>query len=86
MLVANKYYIRNISLNYYNTSSNTSQQSLVSSSLINAVGLDYHYKHKKIYWTDVTNDVHTISRMDFNGSNIEVSVTHHFVLTPAIGL
>lgn len=58
----------------YNKTVNGSVQSLISKNLTNAVGLDYDWKDQKIYWSDVTSDKGVISRMDFNGSNVEVII------------
>jgi len=45
MLIANKYYIRNMSLD-------NTQSRLVAYGLENAVSLDYDYKEKYVYFTD----------------------------------
>jgi len=72
-MVANRYYIRNISM-YGSAEDNSTlpRITLITKDLTNAVGLDYDYQEQKIYWSDVTNDIHKISRMDFNGGGIEV--------------
>lgn len=73
MIVTNRYYLRNVSMDYNST------QTLISKNLTNAVGLDYDWRDQKIYWTDVSSDKTAISRMDFNGSNIEVHVVLFFI-------
>lgn len=73
MLVANRYYIRKLSLQI-DSNVNRSVQSLLAHNLLNAVGLDYDWLEQKIYWTDVTTEQQKISRMDFNGENMEVSI------------
>lgn len=70
--MANRYYIRNVSLDV--NISQTSQK-LISKNLTNAVGLDYDWREKKIYWSDVTNSEHSISRMNFDGSGVQVSIS-----------
>lgn len=73
LLVANRYYIRKLSLQI-DSNVNRSVQSLLAHNLLNAVGLDYDWLEQKIYWTDVTTEQQKISRMDFNGENMEVSI------------
>ena len=73
MLVANRYYIRNLTLLTY-PPLDRANQSLVASSMINAVGLDYDWKNQMIYWTAVTDDQHNISRMPFNASYQKVKL------------
>ncbi|XP_033629378.1 low-density lipoprotein receptor-related protein 1-like isoform X2 [Asterias rubens] len=73
ILFANRYYIRSVDLygNNYN---------LVQAQLTNAVALDFDVQDRKVYWSDVTQQDSTISRMDINGSNTEV--LHLGVLNP----
>ena len=65
ILFANRYYIRSLDLygNNYN---------LVQAQLTNAVALDFDCQERKVYWSDVTQQDSTISRMDINGSGTEV--------------
>lgn len=72
MLVANRYYIRNLTLNTY-PPKNQSKQALVAGTMVNAVGLDYDWRTQKIFWNDVTDDQHSISYMNFDGSNKTVN-------------
>lgn len=80
LLVANRYYIRNLTLQTY-PPSNRSKQTLVDQSMTNAVGLDYDWSNQMLYWTDVTDDKHEISRMSFNGSNKEVRPTYLLLIS-----
>ena len=70
LLVANRYYIRNISL-----ASSEFSQTLVTRNLVNAVGLDYDWKEQMIYWADVTSEEHNISRMYMNGTGKQVCMS-----------
>ena len=65
LLVSNRYYIRNISLD-------GNQISLVASDLINAVALDYDWAERRIYWSDVTSQNSSIQRMHDDGTHKEV--------------
>lgn len=75
LLVANRYYIRNLSLTI-NPTTNQSDQTLVSKNMTNAVGLDYDWREQTMYWTDVTGDHHDISRTALSGRGPH-KVTHH---------
>ena len=47
---------------------------LVQAQLTNAVALAFDVQDRKVYWSDVTQQDSTISRMDINGSNTEVKM------------
>ena len=49
--------------------------SIISSTLVNAVAVDYHWDEQMIYWSDVTNLGSNITRMHFNGDGHEVGDT-----------
>ena len=66
LLVSNRYYIRNISLD-------GDSVVLLAQRLNNAVALDFDWKERKIYWSDVTSNGSFISRMDDTGENKQVT-------------
>ncbi|XP_059139258.1 prolow-density lipoprotein receptor-related protein 1-like [Physella acuta] len=59
LLVSNRYYLRLISTNRNNVSTFTSE-------LKNSVAVDYDWKEQMVYWSDITNDRSSISRMGVN--------------------
>ncbi|ENN83472.1 hypothetical protein YQE_00170, partial [Dendroctonus ponderosae] len=60
LLFANRIDIRQMSLS-------TSKYSLIAKGLHNAISLDYHYKQKLLFWSDVSTD--KIKRSTLNGTN-----------------
>ncbi|XP_038049226.1 prolow-density lipoprotein receptor-related protein 1-like [Patiria miniata] len=74
VLFSNRYYIRSVDLlgaNY----------ELKATQLTNAVALDFDNQDQMIYWSDVTHQDSTISRMHLNGSG-EAEVLHLGVRNP----
>ena len=65
LLVSNRYYIRNITLN-------GSVVDLLAADLQNAVALDFDWQEQYIYWSDVMSSGSNISRMRFNGTGRQV--------------
>ena len=61
LLIANQYYIRNVSLN-------GGEAMVLKLNLTNAVALDFDWAEKMIYWSDVTSSLSKIIRMHENGS------------------
>ena len=66
LLLSNRYYIRNVTLN-------GSTINLVAKDLDNAVALDFDWLERRIYWSDVTSTGSNISRMFENGTQREVT-------------
>ncbi|XP_022111824.1 prolow-density lipoprotein receptor-related protein 1-like [Acanthaster planci] len=62
---SNRYYIRSVDLGGAN-------YRLVTRELTNAVALDFDYEEDRIYWTEVTHQNSTISRMFLNGTGPEI--------------
>jgi integrin beta 2 len=65
ILVSNRYYIRNITIDGSNVY-------LHAQNLNRAVALDFDWKEKRIYWSDITTSNSNISRMFLNGSDSKV--------------
>ncbi|CAL1537092.1 unnamed protein product [Lymnaea stagnalis] len=59
LLVSNRYYLRLIGTTKNNVTTFTSE-------LKNSVAVDYDWKDQMVYWSDITNDRSSISRMGFN--------------------
>ncbi|XP_063218358.1 prolow-density lipoprotein receptor-related protein 1 [Bacillus rossius redtenbacheri] len=78
LIVTNRYYIRELSLNGHS--------SLLVHNLTNAVALDYDWLHRCIYWTDVTTLGSSIKRMCMGRGNITHEVLHSATLQNPDGL
>ncbi|KAK3597004.1 hypothetical protein CHS0354_009141 [Potamilus streckersoni] len=61
LLVSNRYYIRKIYLD--------GTVELLLDHLNHSVAIDYDYKEKKLYWSDITSQFSSINRRSFNCSN-----------------
>ncbi|KAJ8320243.1 hypothetical protein KUTeg_001830 [Tegillarca granosa] len=61
LLLANRYYIRNVSF--------SGQQQLISHGLSNAVAIDFHWADQMIYWTDITSKNSSICRLNITSQN-----------------
>ena len=68
LLVSNRYYLRNITLD-------GAGADLMVSNLQNAVALDFDWSENMIYWSDVTSAGSNISRMRTDGGNKMVKLT-----------
>ena len=53
---------------------------MVTRELTNAVALDFDYASDRIYWSEVTHQNSTISRMFLNGTGKEVGRPHVYSL------
>ncbi|XP_071101709.1 prolow-density lipoprotein receptor-related protein 1-like isoform X1 [Haliotis cracherodii] len=64
LLVSNRYYIRNVTVTGGSTQ-------ILTDKLFNSVAIDYDWKDKFIYWSDITSVNSSINRMSFdkNASN-----------------
>ncbi len=60
VLISNRYYIRNITLDGRN-------ETLIVNNLTNAVALDFDWLERKIYWSDTTSTQSRIMRMGDDG-------------------
>lgn len=65
LLVSNRYYLRNITLN-------GTAVDLMAANLQNAVALDFDWVEQYIYWSDVMSTGSNISRMKKDGSERQV--------------
>ena len=74
LLVANRYYIRNISVMENHTE-------LVSKRLNNAVAVDFLWNNgnSSIYWSDVTSNGSSISVMNLDGNERRVIILYYSV-------
>ncbi|XP_055870134.1 low-density lipoprotein receptor-related protein 1-like isoform X4 [Biomphalaria glabrata] len=62
LLVSNRFYLRLIGTSKNNVTTFTSE-------LRNSVAVDYDWKEQMVYWSDITNDKSSISRMGYNFIN-----------------
>lgn len=75
LILANGFYLRNISF--------LGHQSLVLNDLNNAVAIDFDYQEEMIYWSEITNSMSKISRLNLTDHKVSVSTSHY---TPLIFL
>jgi len=68
LLVSNRYYLRNITLDGLTVD-------LLASDLQNAVALDFDWAEQYIYWSDVMSSGSNISRMRINTTIREVGIS-----------
>jgi low-density lipoprotein receptor-related protein 1 (alpha-2-macroglobulin receptor) len=66
LLVSNRYYLRNITVD-------GGTVDLLASDLQNAVALDFDWAEQYVYWSDVMSSGSNISRMKIDGTTREVS-------------
>lgn len=78
LLLANRYYIREISLN--------GQSTLLAHNLSNAVALDYDWDTQCIYWSDVTSVGSSIKRICNKTVNPTPQLLHSATLQNPDGL
>ncbi|ESO96764.1 hypothetical protein LOTGIDRAFT_143634 [Lottia gigantea] len=69
LILSNRYYIRNVSLPWGNTS-------ILKDTLENAVALDVDYKSNYIYWSDISSRSSSINRMRKNDTKGTIEVLH----------
>ncbi len=79
VLISNRYYIRNITLDGRN-------ETLIVRNLTNAVALDYDWKERKIYWSDTTSTQSRIMRMDESGDASTWETLHQTTLRNPDGI
>lgn len=68
LILANGFYLRNISF--------LGHQSLVLNDLNNAVAIDFDYQEEMIYWSEITNSMSKISRLNLTDHKVSVSTSH----------
>lgn len=69
LILANGFYLRNISF--------LGHQSLVLNDLNNAVAIDFDYQEEMIYWSEITNSMSKISRLNLTDHKVSVSTSHY---------
>ncbi|KAK3082885.1 hypothetical protein FSP39_007983 [Pinctada imbricata] len=88
LILANRYYLRNISFSGHNLGS----QTIIVRNLKNAVAVDFDVKEEFIYWSEITSNSSTINRMNItesqrsNYTNVNVQVLHSSTLKNPDGL
>lgn len=79
VILANRYYIRQLDLNGRST--------ILAHNLSNAVALDYDWKEECLYWSDVTQHGSSIRRLcDYKNSSAAVETLHSPTLQNPDGL
>lgn len=79
LLLANRYYIREIDL--------LGHSSVLVHNLSNAVALDYHWSDQCLYWSDVTQSGSSIKRLcDYKRSSSQIQLLHAPTLQNPDGL
>lgn len=78
LILANRYYIRQVELH--------GQATLLAHNLTNVVALDYEWKNKCIYWSDVTTIGSSIKRLCNRTEESTISVLHSATLQNPDGL
>lgn len=68
LILANGFYLRNISF--------LGHQSLVLNDLNNAVAIDFDYQEEMIYWSEITNSMSKISRLNLTDHKVSVSTSN----------